>query len=403
MYTSERPRSANSGFQPLQAHEPALLFRERPGGDEPYLEFADTDGFRCYIHSKALRQMAGWGQKASHVEVIGRLAGRRCTDGKGGYVLVERATLNRRARCGVAFVMTDFAAEDSGRREFQRKCRALDCVDWWHTHPSSLALFYSETDRQNQRTWSDPNAIGIVLNPALQGDVVKVFRGPHSIELRLVVKRGMRETVQSVRSGLESSSPVPPSGLGTPGIRVRPIYGDKDRKDRTSAKRATPVGVVTAISIASVALVLALLSHILLWTSAARPDLLLGSPRTFPDSTTEAILHREAPTSNTLPRPQSDGGASSIRASLDAPQSDLHVDVDSVAEPISPRANGHVGSASAVHPEPKAKATKVAERNLGTASVENSGSGALAEPESDGAIKEEGLSANPQNRQSSPK
>lgn len=48
-----------------------------------------------------------------------------------------------------------------------------------------VGLFYSSVDRDNQRTWSHPNCVGIVLHPGLVGEGLKVFRGPESEQLTL--------------------------------------------------------------------------------------------------------------------------------------------------------------------------------------------------------------------------
>lgn len=204
----------SGGFRVTRIITPTPLFRERPAEDEPYLQFADQDGFRCFVAARAVLQMARWGYQAGGREMIGHLAGRPCTDSAGDYTLVERVTQSRQATGGPAHVIADHTAQEAMRRALERTCRPLDCVGWWHSHPHGIGLFYSHTDRQNQATWSNPNAVGIVIDPCLKREGFKVFRGPGAVELRPIHKTQRERLLAVLRSrvcscGREPVIPTP--------------------------------------------------------------------------------------------------------------------------------------------------------------------------------------------------
>ncbi len=173
------------GFRAVAHVAPAPLFREPPGPREPYLEFLDTKGFRCFIHRTAVEQMAHWARQAEPNETLGLLAGRLCTDNQGIYLVIHDAVHSDQRSAGPGHVHADWQAQEATRRALERECRLLEAVGWWHTHPGGIGLFYSGTDRANQRTWSSPHAVGLVLDPGLHREGMKVYRGPESAELKV--------------------------------------------------------------------------------------------------------------------------------------------------------------------------------------------------------------------------
>ena len=201
--------SPPGGFRPRSLTRPAELFRDRPGRGEPYFEFANPEGFACFVRLRALRQMAAYGRAAGDRESIGRLGGRHCHDGRGPYVLVESATLTRNAHGTAGSIVADIAAQQTTKADFERQCRALDAVGWWHTHLPDVGLFFSETDRQNQATWADPNSIGIVLHPGLEREGLKVFRGPNAEELARRDGRGSLRRLLQANSDPGELTPDP--------------------------------------------------------------------------------------------------------------------------------------------------------------------------------------------------
>jgi len=292
----------NNNFRPVGKHEPSPLFRERPKEHAGYLEFAAQDGFGCCVNVDWLRTMAEWGQRAGRREVIGRLGGRHCTDSRGPYVLVERATLNQGAQCGVASVIADIAAQEEGRRAFERQCRARDCIGWWHSHPSGFDLFYSSTDRENQYTWSNPNSIGIVLNPSLKGEGLKVFRGPASVELKLVNRRQSLDDAMCKARLNEEGATSPVRESHETQIPVRTVYDQTVHEYKGYPAVGITVGVAAAIVISLAALLFAVETHILVWTSSMRrATVAVEEPRTLADNSTMITNpHHQQPAASTL-------------------------------------------------------------------------------------------------------
>jgi hypothetical protein len=137
--------------------------------------------------------------------------------------------------------------------EFAKDCRVLDSMGWWHTHPGRLGLFYSSVDRDNQATWTDVHSIGIVLNPELNGDGLKVFRGPQSKELECVSDPSILDALRAeVRRGRTAAKPkaLPPP------VRIT------HRADRFWRRAIHPLGLrrgeLVAITIAIAAFMMAI-------------------------------------------------------------------------------------------------------------------------------------------------
>jgi hypothetical protein len=206
--------------------------------------------------------MAQWGRNGGNSEVIGRLGGRQCRDGNGSYVLVEKATLGHNARGGAGHVVADIAAQKALRDEFDRECRALDSVGWWHTHLKHVGLFYSSVDRQNQASWSDPNSIGIVLHPGLEGEALKVFRGPESVEMRRVTSL---EVIRLAAAARRAETQRPP--FAGPRVPKGPAAGDVIHWHYQVPERGARTATLIAICLATAAIVLGTMASVSLWLS----------------------------------------------------------------------------------------------------------------------------------------
>lgn len=212
MTTAFRPRPQTS----------TLLFRERPHGDARYVEFTGSQGFSCFVAMSTLLKMSQWAADVDQ-EVLGRLGGRHCRDTQGPYILVERAVLCDAATGSAFGVQADEHAQRRLRGDFDSFCRAFDAVGWFHSHAPEVGLFFSGTDRANQRTWDHPDSIGIVLHPGLAGEGLRVYRGPASEDLRIAspgIIEELREssTLASAAAARQiASTPVataPPARLG---------------------------------------------------------------------------------------------------------------------------------------------------------------------------------------------
>ena len=205
-------------------------------------------------------QIPEWGREAGNKEIIGRLGGRACLDELGEYVLIERASLTRRAESTLSTVVANVDAQGRARRDFEERCPAFDACGWWHTHVH-LEPFYSSTDRQNQATWTDPRAIGLVLSTTLLGDGLKVFRGPDAEPLRMT--RGS-ERLAELRVGLRQTKRAPPvweqtPDRVTPAVVIEPIDGEA-RQVRPVALAWTSTAANLAICTACIAVLFATLA-----------------------------------------------------------------------------------------------------------------------------------------------
>ncbi len=274
---NEGHNNSTGGFRPIGKRVTTLLYRQRPGGDEDYRVFNDEDGFVCFVRNEALRDMGQWAQEKRGTEKIGRLWERQCEDSKGEYVLVEKATLNRYADSYAAAVVADNEAQAAALAEFERECRPLCCVGWWHSHPPGCGAFYSSVDRDNQRTWNHANAIGIVLDPSSPEDGLRVFRGPESAELEQAHEAG--ELLDS------AMVPVIRRKRGEwQQVQTEGILGDDARSTVTAGSDSQnlrfwrTVGFAAVISLAFTSLLVSLMTHIVV-LSWAEPRSLDSVPR----------------------------------------------------------------------------------------------------------------------------
>lgn len=240
------------GFRPIGAARPKELFRARPHDDGRYLEFVAPDGYSCFVRAGAVRDMAAWGRAAGRSEVMGRLGGRQCRDRDGPYTVVEQATLGERARGGPGYIVADVAAQQALHNEFEKECRVLDSLGWWHTHVGEVGLFYSAVDRENQATWTDLDSVGIVLNPQLEGEALKVFRGPKSEPLDRASDEAILKLMRPKESSRQTATETSTSGRK----QLAPKAG-YSRRHRVSRAIDLRFGEVAAVSIAVAALLVA--------------------------------------------------------------------------------------------------------------------------------------------------
>lgn len=260
--------AGETGFRPVGSYQASPLFRQRPRSTSSYLHFG-LEGFECFLRKREVARMASWGQEAGDREIIGRLAGRKCVDAQGEYVLIERAILNRGAKGSAAFVVADVKSQEQLRRDLEED-GPWDSCGWWHTHPPRCALFFSGEDRENQATWTDPNSIGIVLNPHLEKEGLKLFRGPDCEELEpissLAEIRGCRPEVRPVPSRPESDSAG--IALEVPAQEAT-VEGERSAIATTPEKAMssdpTFVLAVVGVCMGALALLLALMSFAILY------------------------------------------------------------------------------------------------------------------------------------------
>lgn len=126
--------------------------------------------------SEVMLEYIGWGIKMpeNRVEQGGFLVGRNCYDEekKRNFCIVERVLPARGAVGSPGFL--EMSHEDT--KEMYRELDEInalypekekkDVIGWFHTHPNSLDVFMSGTDRVTQGSlFSGERAIALVLNP----------------------------------------------------------------------------------------------------------------------------------------------------------------------------------------------------------------------------------------------
>lgn len=150
---------------------------------------------RLYINEEAKNQIfqhIGWAQKTTGnvFEQGGILLGTCIFDKKEKitYGIVERAVPGKSARGHAAYLelnhqawkeMIDYVDELLDNKPEVN----LQIVGWYHTHPNSLGVFMSGTDRATQRRMFGQSwQFAIVLNPHKQ--IWKAFHGKNSEECK---------------------------------------------------------------------------------------------------------------------------------------------------------------------------------------------------------------------------
>ena len=165
---------------------------------------ADDDGFELFLTRHTIDTMRETVQAAAPDETLGLLFGRSFRDDRGPYTLVTAATSAPAASAGPGHVQVTAAALADAKRRGERDHPALDTVGWFHSHdrPSE----FSATDRQEQGTWTDPDAVGILVFQ--HGEPCAVaYRGPNARPLGSI-----KRPPQSAGWSLHSST-SPPSAL----------------------------------------------------------------------------------------------------------------------------------------------------------------------------------------------
>jgi proteasome lid subunit RPN8/RPN11 len=161
-----------------QVSLPLLAIPDQDG----YTEHATTDGARVFIADTVLEVLARL-ERAHHPnETAGLLFGRHFTDGQQTCTLVtELITPEPGEVEGTPSYVTITAA---GARQMRARARRLipcaDPVGWGHTHPT-FPPFFSGTDRAEQRLWTEPTSVGIVLSGIRDAtELYHVYVGPES-------------------------------------------------------------------------------------------------------------------------------------------------------------------------------------------------------------------------------
>ncbi len=148
-----------------------------------------------YLTSKAVRQISQhihWGEKSfkNGVEQGGILLGKVYRDEAAGvtYGLAEEAVAGELGRGSGVYLELDHSAWQQMYQQvdslLERRGKGdMYIIGWYHTHPNSLDVFMSGTDRGTQeRMFNKDWQFAIVLNP--QRKIWKAFHGASARECR---------------------------------------------------------------------------------------------------------------------------------------------------------------------------------------------------------------------------
>lgn len=146
--------------------------------------FEARDGFQALMAEALVRRLETWAKAAAPKEWFGLAIVQRCRDDRGNYALVLGVVPDTDARTAPASVTT--TAESEFRTRHSARILYPDGVPggWAHSHPG-YGVAFSQQDRRNQATWTEPDSLGIVVDPWAEA-TVGVYRGPRSERLRLV-------------------------------------------------------------------------------------------------------------------------------------------------------------------------------------------------------------------------
>ncbi len=157
--------------------------REEPvrevGRDEirtAHLVFHGADGFEVAIPERLLARAIAIGKAHAPLEWLGQLVGLRCLDAGGPHVVIEAIVQDVGARREPHFVTSTVESEARTRALAREQFPDAVVVGWIHGHVRHGAQ-YSRHDFKNQATWTDPNSIGVVVDP-WDDRRLAVYRGP---------------------------------------------------------------------------------------------------------------------------------------------------------------------------------------------------------------------------------
>lgn len=143
--------------------------------------FRAADGFEAIVAGQVIERAIALGHASEPLEWMGLLVGRVCEDARGRYALVLGMVRDREAVAGRHDVHSTPESEAATRtlaRDLFPDCVA---IGWIHGHVRH-GVFFSPVDRENQRSWRQPHAVGIVVDP-WNRELLAVYRGPESERL----------------------------------------------------------------------------------------------------------------------------------------------------------------------------------------------------------------------------
>ncbi|MCC7077124.1 MAG: Mov34/MPN/PAD-1 family protein [Acidimicrobiia bacterium] len=198
----------------------------------------DSDGFEVFVVPDVVASLRTTAATHAPDEFFGLLAGRVFQDAAGPYAVIAAMQAGEASRAGRAHVRLDHDEMLRLRSEILRRNPGLDLVGWTHshTHPSG----YSSVDRDEQRTWADPQHLGLLVYMDPCPDTwATAYRGPAARPLRLA--GGPAWTSGTQAPAARTLDSLPGSADGAPVAVRRTVH------------RSRPAGRVVAAGLATIA------------------------------------------------------------------------------------------------------------------------------------------------------
>jgi len=158
----------------------------RPRGAMPAVSrrFRSDDGFECFVTPQAVERLLEGTRRARPNEAFAVLFGRAFHDGDGEYTVVNGVHHPTAFARGPRHVDLSPAEAALARNEGARRFPAEDAVGWSHSHAYDSG--YSQTDRDEQRTWPGRHHVGILT--FMPGwPLLRVYHGPSAAPMAEVV------------------------------------------------------------------------------------------------------------------------------------------------------------------------------------------------------------------------
>lgn len=183
---------------------------------QSFSEHRTADGARIFVAHTVIDALITLESEHHPNESAGLLFGGYYTDGENKCTVVTHFEPPRDGEVigSEAMVTITAAGAEQMQSRAHRRLLLLNAVGWGHTHPTFEAYF-SGTDRREQRAWTEPGSVGIVVSGLCQPQQrFAVFVGPDSSPaLERHAKREHRERAFSTayRQGAAVFEPSAPA------------------------------------------------------------------------------------------------------------------------------------------------------------------------------------------------
>lgn len=143
-----------------------------------YAIFRASDGFDVAVPESVIERGLALGRQAAPNEWHGLIVGKLCEYAGQRHVVVLGIVPDSDAVAKPSYVETTVASELKTRLTAKLLFPDGIVIGWIHGHVRHGVRF-SSTDRATQRTWTQPHALGIVVDP-WDKKRLSVYRGPES-------------------------------------------------------------------------------------------------------------------------------------------------------------------------------------------------------------------------------